>query len=123
MVVDDDAIVLLGLETIFREWGYEVLVAGSAQKAVEGLSRMGRRPDLIVADYRLREGQFGTDAVARIRALYGDPGKPPIPGLILTGETGPDCERDAAAHGLGIIHKPVTPRQLSHALGELLGGM
>ena len=123
VVVDDDAIVLLGLETIFREWGYEVLVAGSAQKAVEGLSRIGRRPDLIVADYRLREGQFGTDAVARIRALYGDPGKPPIPGLILTGETGPDCERDAAAHGLGIIHKPVTPRQLSHALGELLGGM
>ncbi|WP_434622616.1 PAS domain-containing hybrid sensor histidine kinase/response regulator [Azospirillum sp. B2RO_4] len=122
VVVDDDAIVLLGLETIFREWGYEVLVAGSAKKAVEGLSRMGRRPDLILADYRLREGQFGTDAVARIRALYDDPGSAAIPGLILTGETGPDCERDAAAHGLGIIHKPVTPRQLGHALGELMGG-
>ncbi|WP_247894390.1 PAS domain-containing hybrid sensor histidine kinase/response regulator [Azospirillum sp. B510] len=121
VVVDDDAIVLLGLETIFRDWGYEVLVAGSAQKAVEGLSRAGRRPDLIVADYRLREGRYGTEAVARIRALYADPGHPPIPGLILTGETGPDCERDAAAHGLGIIHKPVTPRQLGHALGELLG--
>jgi len=121
VVVDDDAIVLLGLETIFREWGYQVLVAGSAQKAVEGLSRMGRRPDLIVADYRLREGRYGTEAVARIRALYDDPGSAPVPGLILTGETGPECERDAAAHGLGIIHKPVTPRQLSHALGELLG--
>ncbi|PWC52111.1 hypothetical protein TSA6c_30075 [Azospirillum sp. TSA6c] len=121
VVVDDDAIVLLGLETIFREWGYQVLVAGSAQKAVEGLSRTGRRPDLIVADYRLREGRYGTEAVARIRALYDDPGSAPVPGLILTGETGPECERDAAAHGLGIIHKPVTPRQLSHALGELLG--
>ena len=121
VVVDDDAIVLLGLETIFREWGYEVLVAGSAEKAVEALRRRGRRPDLIVADYRLREGRFGTEAVAGIRALFEGAGGPPVPGLILTGETGPECERDASAHGLGIIHKPVTPRQLSHALGELLG--
>ncbi|MFX5157791.1 response regulator, partial [Acinetobacter baumannii] len=66
VVVDDDAIVLLGLETIFREWGYEVLVAGSAEKAVEALRRSGRRPDLVVADYRLREGRFGTEAVAGI---------------------------------------------------------
>ncbi|CAO3409838.1 PAS domain-containing hybrid sensor histidine kinase/response regulator [Azospirillum largimobile] len=121
VVVDDDAIVLLGLETIFREWGYEVLVAGSAEKAVEALRRSGRRPDLVVADYRLREGRFGTEAVAGIRKLFEEAGGPPVPGLILTGETGPECERDAAAHGLGIIHKPVTPRQLSHALGELLG--
>ncbi|MBP2302949.1 PAS domain-containing hybrid sensor histidine kinase/response regulator [Azospirillum picis] len=121
VVVDDDAIVLLGLETIFRDWGYEVLVAGSADKAVEALRRSGRRPDLVVADYRLREGRIGTEAVARIRELFDAPGQPPVPGLILTGETGPECERDAAAHGLGIIHKPVTPRQLGHALGDLLG--
>ena len=121
VVVDDDAIVLLGLETIFREWGYEVLVAGSAERAVEALRRSGRRPDLVVADYRLREGRFGTEAVAGIRALFEEAGGPPVPGLILTGETGPECERDAAAHGLGIIHKPVTPRQLGQALGELLG--
>ncbi|MBP2232798.1 PAS domain S-box-containing protein [Azospirillum agricola] len=119
VLVDDDAIVLLGLETIFREWGYEVLVAGSADSAVEALTRKPRRPDIVVADYRLREGRTGTEAVARIRALFEDPGREPVPGVILTGETGPDCERDAAAHGLGVIHKPVTPRQLSHALGRL----
>ncbi|CAO3430587.1 PAS domain-containing hybrid sensor histidine kinase/response regulator [Azospirillum doebereinerae] len=121
VLVDDDAIVLLGLETIFKEWGYEVLVAGSADRAVEGLLRVGRRPDIIVADYRLREGRYGTEAVARIRALFEETGLGPVPGVILTGETGPDCERDAASHGLGIIHKPVTPRQLSHALGQLFG--
>ncbi|WP_245636966.1 PAS domain-containing hybrid sensor histidine kinase/response regulator [Azospirillum thiophilum] len=121
VVIDDDAIVLLGLETIFREWGYEVLVAGSAEKAVEALERSGRRPDVIVADYRLREGRYGTEAISRIRGLFEGGGGPTVPGVILTGETGPDCERDAAAHGLGIIHKPVTPRQLSLALGDLLG--
>ncbi len=121
VLVDDDAIVLLGLETIFKEWGYEVLVAGSTDKALEALGRIGRRPDIVVADYRLREGRYGTEAVTRIRALFDDGQDDPIPGVILTGETGPDCERDAAAHGLGIIHKPVTPRQLSHALGQLFG--
>ncbi|PWC34668.1 hypothetical protein TSO352_25145 [Azospirillum sp. TSO35-2] len=121
VVVDDDAIVLLGLETIFREWGYDVLVAGSADAAVEALRRSTRRPDIVVADYRLREGRYGTEAVSRIRDLFKDPEHGAVPGVILTGETGPDCERDAAAHGLGIIHKPVTPRQLSHAVGDLLG--
>ncbi|AWK88446.1 PAS domain-containing hybrid sensor histidine kinase/response regulator [Azospirillum thermophilum] len=117
VLVDDDAIVLLGLETIFKEWGYEVLVAGSTDRALDGLRKASKRPDIVVADYRLRDGRFGTEAVSRIRDLYEEA----IPGVILTGETGPDCERDAAAHGLGIIHKPVTPRQLSQALGRLFG--
>jgi DNA-binding response OmpR family regulator len=39
-----------------------------------------------------------------------------VPGIILTGETGVECQQDAANHGLRIIHKPVTPRQLDAAI-------
>jgi CheY-like chemotaxis protein len=117
VLVDDDAIVLLGLQAILQEWGYEVLAAGSTDQAVERLRAAGRRPDIVVADYRLREGRFGTEAILRIRDLYGDAG---IPGVILTGETGPECAEDAARYGLTVAHKPITARQLSSAVEKLL---
>ena len=112
VLVDDDAIVLMGLQAILKEWGYDVLTAGSADQALERLAADGRRPDIVVADYRLREGRVGTEAILRVRALRGDD----IPGVILTGETGPECLHDAAEHRLFVVHKPVTPRELGAAL-------
>ncbi len=116
VLVDDDAIVLLGLRAMLQDWDYEVLIAGSTDQALERLKEVGRAPDIVVADYRLREGKVGTEAILRIREWVGAP----VPGVILTGETGAECHRDALAHGLGLLHKPVTPRQLHGMLEEHL---
>jgi signal transduction histidine kinase/CheY-like chemotaxis protein len=117
VLVDDDAIVLLGLQSILRDWGYDVLAAGSTDQALDRLRAKGhRKPDIIVADYRLRGGRVGTEAIVRIRELFDSN----IPGVILTGETGPECAVDAAAHGFSIAHKPITSRQLSMAVEKLL---
>ncbi|HYH19940.1 MAG TPA: ATP-binding protein [Azospirillum sp.] len=116
VLVDDDAIVLLGLRATFEEWGFETVVAGSTEQALERLERVTRVPDLIVADYRLRGGKVGTEAILKIRERLGAA----VPGVILTGETGSECARDAAEHGLGVIQKPVTPRHLHAALERLL---
>jgi PAS domain S-box-containing protein len=112
VVIDDDAIVLLGLQAILREWGCEVLSAGSGERAMEKLRTVNRKPDIVLADYRLRGGKVGTDAILAIRELF----KADIPGIIVTGETGPECQHDAAQHGFGLIHKPVTSRQLNGAI-------
>lgn len=116
LLVDDDAIVLLGLRDMFREWGYEVRIAGSTDEAVAKIEADGRMPDVMLVDYRLREGRVGTEAVVRVRALAGWD----IPAMILTGEAGPECEMDAAAHGLEIVRKPVTPRQLRRVLDRAM---
>jgi CheY-like chemotaxis protein len=116
VLVDDDAIVLLGLQSILRDWGYEVLAAGSTDQALGRLHADTRKPDIIVADYRLRGGRVGTEAIVRIRELFDCD----IPGVILTGETGRECVEDAAAHGFSIAHKPITSRQLSMAMEKLL---
>jgi CheY-like chemotaxis protein/anti-sigma regulatory factor (Ser/Thr protein kinase) len=107
VLVDDDAVVLLGLRTVLAEWGYRVLAADSADRAMDRLNGQGR-PDIVIADYRLREGRVGTEVIQRVRERYGVD----VPGLILTGETGADSLRAAAACGVPVIHKPVTPRQL-----------
>ncbi|MBP2301053.1 PAS domain-containing protein [Azospirillum picis] len=112
VLIDDDAIVLLGLKAALESWGYDVLATGSAEHAVSGLRSSGREPVVVVADYRLREGRSGIDAILQLRAALGLD----LPGVILTGETGPDIQAEAAGHGLHLIHKPVTASQLAEAL-------
>ena len=83
VVIDDDALVLESLEAILTEWGYQAVAAVSAEAAIAELRESGRRPDIVIADYRLQDGRTGTEAILAIRALFDHP----IPGLILTGET------------------------------------
>jgi len=119
LLIDDDTIVLMSLRTLLEEWGYDTLIAGSPEQAVTTVAEAGRRPDVIVADYRLRAGRNGCEAIREVRSQLGWE----IPGVILTGETGAECARDIARYGLGMIHKPVTPGQLWAALQRLLGSI
>jgi PAS domain S-box-containing protein len=116
VVVDDDALVLDGLQALLTEWGYEVLTATDADQAVGRIRERRRRPDIVLADYRLQDGRTGTEAIRAIRALFDHL----IPGVILTGETDLNFLRTAAGDGVGIAHKPVTPRQLGHVLDQQL---
>jgi CheY-like chemotaxis protein len=93
-----------------------VLAAGSTNQALAQLREAGRRPDIVIADYRLRDGRVGTEAIVKIREMFGAS----VPGAILTGETGTECQEDAASHGLLIIHKPITPRQLGKIIEQKL---
>jgi CheY-like chemotaxis protein len=116
VVIDDDVLVLESLEAILTEWGYQAIVAVSAEEAVAQIQELGRRPDIVIADYRLRDGHTGTEAILAVRAMFDHP----IPGLILTGETDLKFLRECAGHDVGIAHKPVMPSQLSHALDQQL---
>jgi two-component system, sensor histidine kinase len=116
VVIDDDAMVLESLEAILTEWGYQTIAADSAEEAVARVRELGRRPDIVIADYRLQEGRTGTEAILTVRALFDHP----IPGLILTGETDLKFLRECTGHDVGIAHKPVMPSQLGRALDQQL---
>jgi CheY-like chemotaxis protein len=104
------------LEAILTEWGYQTLTAVSAEEAVAQVRELNRRPDIIIADYRLQDGRTGTEAILAVRTLFDHP----IPGLILTGETDPKFLRECTGHGVGIAHKPVMPSQLGRVLDQQL---
>jgi PAS domain S-box len=116
VLIDDDTSVLLGLRAIFQEWGFETVIAGSGELAVEQLRAAPRQPDIIVADYRLRSGQVGTHAIQMINAAF----RATIPGIILTGETGAECADDVEQQGFGFVQKPVAPVQLADTLERIL---
>ncbi|PWC33144.1 hybrid sensor histidine kinase/response regulator [Azospirillum sp. TSO35-2] len=115
VLVDDDAVVLLGLQTVLTEWGFRVVAADGADRAMDRLNALERKPDIVIADYRLRENRVGTEVIRRVRERYGE-----VPALILTGETGTDTLADVSAHGVPVLHKPVTPRQLQAEVDRLL---
>ena len=93
-----------------------MIAAVSADEAIAQVRKLGRRPDIVIADYRLREGRTGTEAILAVRALFAHP----IPGLILTGETDLKFLRECTGHDVGIAHKPVMPSQLGRALDQQL---
>ncbi|MBI5164836.1 MAG: response regulator [Magnetospirillum sp.] len=116
VVVEDEAIVLAGYEMLFESWGYRVVAAASVGDALSQLDRVGEPPAFILADYRLKKGETGTEAVATLRRAFGAT----IPALLVTGDTAVDRLRDVAASGLPILHKPVNGRQLHDILRRSL---
>jgi two-component system, sensor histidine kinase len=116
MVIEDDAIVRLGLQAVLQDWGDEVILAGSADEAVARLEAGAGPPDVIIADYRLRDGHIGTAAILRVRDAVGRK----VPGVLLTGETSPAPQEDAARHDLVVACKPIGARELGRILNRVM---
>jgi len=108
LVIDDEAIILLGLKAMLEGWGYSVLTARSGDQALERLRADGRRPQIVLADYQLQQGRTGPEALAAVQGLVGKD----VPGIILTGDTAPERLDEAHRNGFRILHKPVFPNDL-----------
>jgi signal transduction histidine kinase/CheY-like chemotaxis protein len=116
LVIDDDMLVLDGMRGILQRWGCQVETAVSGAAAIASLLENGERPDLIISDSRLSDGQSGIDAIDRLRAALGAR----IPAFIITGDTAPERLREASAGGFLLLHKPVSPMALRTTLNRLL---
>lgn len=114
VVIEDEPMVLSAYELMFEAWGYRFVGADSATVALAKLAVLRVPPDFIVADYRLAEGQTGTQAICVLRQAFGHD----IPGLLVTGETSIETLRDAASTGFPLLRKPVGSRQLQDAVAR-----
>jgi PAS domain S-box-containing protein len=112
--IDDEADIREALGLLLAGWGYDAVVAGSAVEAIAKLEQERKKPELVVADYRLKLGHTGADAILAIRHVWGGD----VPGFLLTGDTGPDRLREAAASGFEVMHKPIQPEKLRLMVAE-----
>jgi two-component system, sensor histidine kinase len=86
IVIDDEALIRISFKMTLEGWGYEVLAAGSQDEAMRVVSNCHSKPHLIIADYRLREGRTGTQAIRAIRRHCGVR----IPAIVVTGDAAPN---------------------------------
>ena len=113
LVVDDERSVRTGMRILLEELGCRCLEAASGEEALRQ-SRQ-HRPDVILADLRLRNGENGIEVIARLGAALG-----PIPALLVSGDTAPDRLLEAQRAGIKLLHKPVGLPTLQAELARML---
>lgn len=115
LVIEDDDLVRSALSGLLTGWGVQVHEASGLMGAM-ALVSSGLRPDLVLSDYRLRQGEDGIQAVEELRAAL----RHKVPACLISGDTDPGLLVQAQAHGLVLLHKPVRPAKLRNLLRRLL---
>jgi two-component system, sensor histidine kinase len=114
MVIEDDALAAAGLAGLLQSWGCAVTAVDGQQQALAQMAQTGA-PDVIVSDYRLRNGENG---IAAVSALCGAAGRR-IAACLMSGDTDPALILQAREAGLTLLHKPVRPAKLRSLLRSL----
>jgi signal transduction histidine kinase len=117
VVVDDDDLVLRSVTGLLESWGCMVLPAEGGTQAQERVRYIGLPPDALLCDFRLMDGEKGTDVIFALRREFG----PKLPAILISGDTGPDMLRIAQEAGLALLHKPLAAAKLRTLLHRMLG--
>ncbi len=118
LVVDDDPQIRHAAKFVFELEQVKVQLAANHSEAMQAFE--GEGPELVIADFRLGDGESGLDVLNALRKR-----QPSLPAMIITGDTGPEPLALVLASGYRIVHKPMSgPQLLGHAralLGENQG--
>jgi len=113
MVIEDEAIIAMDLETVVGQMGHRVTGVARTHKGAVQLARQ-ERPDLVLADIQLADNSSGIDAVNDIMKEFGE--IPTIfitafPERLLTGEK---------PEPVFLITKPYTEEQVRLAVSQAM---
>jgi signal transduction histidine kinase len=108
LVIDDEASIVDGMSALLGSWGAEALIAGTAAEAMAQVTARDAPPDLIIADYQLRDGEIGPEVVTAVRRHFGIE----IPAILVTGSATPERLEEARDLGHHLLLKPVMPAKL-----------
>ena len=105
LVVEDERLVALDIETRLASLGYVPVAASAGPDAID--VAVARRPDLILMDVKLGRGMDGIEAARRIRDLLD------VPLIYLTAYADDvTLDRARATKPYGYLLKPFNPREL-----------
>ncbi len=110
MIVEDDALVALGVRIAVQDLGYEVVgLAASEPEAIRIAA--DTRPQLALMDIRLRGPVDGIDTARRLKSEFN------IRSVFLSAYTDEQTmARVAGTYPLGFVQKPYSAAQLKAAL-------
>lgn len=113
-LVENDAELRRALELLLEKWGMTVLEAASGEEALALIEEIGILPDIFIVDHQLGEGMTGIELLAKLRAAHGR-----VPARLITADRGADLQDLAVLAGIEILYKPIDPRALESAVGQL----
>lgn len=104
LFVDDEKPVREAISLVLNNFDMNVITAESASEAIEHLANMKPSLDVIVADYRLKNGETGLDVIEKICEFMNAD----IPSIIVTGEVNLDEIKQAQRKNVVIVQKPIS---------------
>jgi CheY-like chemotaxis protein/two-component sensor histidine kinase len=113
LVLDDEASVRESTRTMLIEMGCTVWIAAEFHEAYQ--MSVLQRPDLFLADLRLRGPLNGIQAIDLLRKH-----NPKLPAILISGDTEPSQLYAAQKAGIPLLHKPVPIEVLARAMATML---
>lgn len=112
MIVEDEVLIAMLLETIITEHGGEVCCC--VRTGAEALAAAAEhRPDLATMDLRLADGDCGADVAANLKDSFD------LRCIFISGNLDEKrVEKLKPLQPLGFVHKPVQTSQLHRALAS-----
>lgn len=113
LVIEDDESVGDAMQRLLSGWNCECVVAVSS---AEALTRKDFSPDIVIADFRLRDGESGLEVIDALRARYGAG----LPAALLTGDARAETLAAARAADCPLLTKPLSAARLRSVMAHLL---
>ena len=117
VVIDDDERVRVSMHSLMENWGCHCISGESSDDVIKQLKNT--EIDLLLVDYRLREGKTGRDAIEAIRTHTGNH----IPAIIITGDTASNRISEAQSSDALLLHKPASTSQLRRIMASMLSDL
>ncbi|HYD98798.1 MAG TPA: PAS domain-containing hybrid sensor histidine kinase/response regulator [Alphaproteobacteria bacterium] len=114
LCLDNEPAILEGMRVLLEGWSCQVLTAADLPAAEAALN--GTRPDAILADFHLDEGESGLEALDRLQARYPEP----VPAVLVTADRSEELRNAAASRDYAVLYKPVKPAALRALLTRIL---
>jgi signal transduction histidine kinase len=118
VIVEDEPAVRLGLEVLLAGWGASIVALESVAATRAWAERAAAAPALVIADYRLEDGETGVAAIVALRRRFGAA----VPAIVVTGSSMTGHEREALEHDFHLLIKPVLPNKLRAMIAFKLAG-
>jgi len=116
LVIEDDMMIRRSMYSLLSHWGFTVTTADSGEEACALLTPETLPPDIIIADYQLKDNETGIQAIKLINSTLDKQ----VPALIVTGDTAEARLREINSFGYKVLHKPVAPAKLRSLIRFLI---
>lgn len=100
LIVDDEKLIRSSTRLLLEKLGCKCTEAIDTPSTKKVIAE--QMPDLVLADYRLGNGDTGIIAIEAVHELSD------VPAVLITGDTAPNLLTSIQASGLRILHKPLS---------------
>ncbi|MEJ2602461.1 MAG: PAS-domain containing protein [Gammaproteobacteria bacterium] len=121
LCVDDEPVILEGMQGLLSRWGARPLQATNLEEASRCVAELreeaGATPAVLLIDYHLNDGITGLQVIEAVRAMSGTA----IPAVVLTADHDGALAERIRETGHTLLYKPVKPAALRALVTRVMG--